>query len=400
METATRKRRRPARFTTRADYDGERARVSAQLCGLVRTRDVPIQPGDIVELNVLATQAELAKEILEGRRAAERQERDDAWPTLGFWFDEWFRLRHEEHRFGRRCKDPSWHRRLWGVVKAELENVPMRTADSELLSSLVWGTLVDRGLSDKTRLEVWLLLKAMYADAQEHGVHTPGSTLRSFYPKTNPLDGVARPAGHSKGKPVVTLDDVGRVLELLRKMFPPNHVHYWIPHVVAISAATGLRISESAHLRWRHVIDRHIDEDVVGYFEWQPGELKHGRFFRHPITPELRRLLPAERGEPEALVFKTPERVDKDVNRALKHAAGELGLPPFTSHNLRHMYAQEMRVVDASIYQIQEALGHQSFDTTLRYLRSRAQVSEIADKARPIARAIAGRVVPEGNDGA
>lgn len=44
--------------------------------------------------------------------------------------------------------------------------------------------------------------------------------------------------------------------------------------------------------------------------------------------------------------------------------------PWLNPHNLRHRHAAELREEDADLYTVMHQLGHQSLDTTAKYLRS------------------------------
>lgn len=72
-----------------------------------------------------------------------------------------------------------------------------------------------------------------------------------------------------------------------------------------------------------------------------------------------------------------------NVQRAVRAAAAKAGLPNrITPHMLRHCYATHAHEAGATARDLQEALGHNQLDTTMRYLTlSRARVRSPLDAA-------------------
>jgi len=142
----------------------------------------------------------------------------------------------------------------------------------------------------------------------------------------------------------------------------------------------GLRISEAAALRWR-------DVDLEGrYLVVRDG--KGGKDRSVPLHPILLAELAAE--PPHRPNWAVAGKVDgsgmavKSMAHIFERWLPALGLA-ISAHQLRHSFATELLRKRADIREIQELLGHESLETTQRYLaldpeRLRAAVELLPDE--------------------
>ena len=154
------------------------------------------------------------------------------------------------------------------------------------------------------------------------------------------------------------------------------------PHATAstylrLAYATGLRLTELCHLRWRDV---HAEADRMCIHVRQ-GKGGKGRLV--PLTPDTltvlqqwRALQPrAARGDdaPDWVFTARADRNkpmnDQSPQRWYRAAANAAGITKHGGlHTLRHCYATHLLESGVDVYSLQQWLGHNHVDTTARYL--------------------------------
>ena len=154
------------------------------------------------------------------------------------------------------------------------------------------------------------------------------------------------------------------------------------PHATAstflrLAYATGLRLNELCHLRWRDV---HGEADRMCIHVRQ-GKGGKGRLV--PLTPDTltvlqqwRALQPRiARGDdvPDWVFTARADRHkpmhDQSPQRWYRAAADAAGITKHGGlHTLRHCYATHLLESGVDVYSLQQWLGHQHVDTTARYL--------------------------------
>ncbi len=60
-------------------------------------------------------------------------------------------------------------------------------------------------------------------------------------------------------------------------------------------------------------------------------------------------------------------KIKSNIKRSLKTVLKKAGLENVTLHTLRHTFASQLVMVGVSLKEVQELMGHQSFETTLQY---------------------------------
>lgn len=141
---------------------------------------------------------------------------------------------------------------------------------------------------------------------------------------------------------------------------------------IITDAKTGLRVGELLALKWEDV-DLIAGQLVVRRTLWQnqEGPPKGGRNRTVPLSDEAIATLKAHRHLRGPYVFcqadgsrLTHSRVKDVVPSACRRA----GLAKrITTHGLRHTFASHLVMRGASLKAVQELLGHESIEMTLRY---------------------------------
>ncbi len=135
---------------------------------------------------------------------------------------------------------------------------------------------------------------------------------------------------------------------------------------------TGLRVGELLALKWQD-IDLVAGHVVVRRTLWhdQEGPPKGGRDRKVPLSDEALAMVKAHRHLRGPYVFceadgrrLTHSRV-KDVVPSTCRRAGLA--KRITTHGLRHTFASHLVIRGASLKAVQELLGHESIEMTLRY---------------------------------
>ena len=154
------------------------------------------------------------------------------------------------------------------------------------------------------------------------------------------------------------------------------------PHVTAgtflrLAYATGLRLNELCHLRWRDV---HAEADRMCIHVRQ-GKGGKGRLV--PLTPDTlavlqqwRALHPRAAGGEQAADWVFTSRADRSKpmhdqspQRWYRAAANAAGITKHGGlHTLRHCYATHLLESGVDVYSLQQWLGHSHVQTTARYL--------------------------------
>jgi integrase len=152
-----------------------------------------------------------------------------------------------------------------------------------------------------------------------------------------------------------TADEVVRIIERCQT-WP-----YGARWIVAIT--TGIRQGEALRLRWRHV---HLDGNEP-YID-VPGTKSEAAVRAAPLPPvavdalrEWRRT--QVRDLTDGRVFTLPQRADWQNWRDL---TGDLGLPHYRVHDLRHAFATALLEEGEDIKVVQVLIGHASPDFTRR----------------------------------
>ena len=140
--------------------------------------------------------------------------------------------------------------------------------------------------------------------------------------------------------------------------------------VMELMYGSGLRIAETASLRWDQVDLEERWIRVMGKGE-KERLVPMGRF-------AVRALSNWRSSCPEVSDFVFPGSggghiTVRTLHRAVMRSAARAGLPGVTPHVLRHSFATHMLEGGANLRVLQELLGHESLVTTQKYLKVTAE---------------------------
>ena len=141
---------------------------------------------------------------------------------------------------------------------------------------------------------------------------------------------------------------------------------------MVVALKTGLRVGELLALKWQD-IDLVAGHLIVRRTLWrdQEGPPKGGRNRKVPLSDEAQATLKAHRHLKGPYVFcnasgaRLTHSMVKDVvpSTCRRAALGK----HITTHGLRHTFASHLVMRGASLKAVQELLGHESIEMTLRY---------------------------------
>jgi len=142
--------------------------------------------------------------------------------------------------------------------------------------------------------------------------------------------------------------------------------------MVTIALKAGLRVGELLALRWTDV-DLTAGQLVVRQTLWQgqEGAPKGGRHRPVPLGDEAAAVLKAHRHLRGPYVFcdeKGGRLTHSIVRDVVPRACAQAGLAKrLTWHGLRRSFASHLVMRGTSLKAVQELLGHESIEMTLRY---------------------------------
>jgi integrase len=175
---------------------------------------------------------------------------------------------------------------------------------------------------------------------------------------SNPPTKIKRPAGERK---YLTSEEVERLLKSVRKIGRNTHRDYCL---VLMMYRHGLRVSEAIALEWRDI-------------DWQTAtiyikRLKNGKPANHPIKgDELRVLRQLQRNCSNSIWLFNSERQaplsDRTVRDIVARAGESAGLGAIHPHQLRHSCGYWLASQGLDTRLIQDYLGHQNINHTVRY---------------------------------
>ena len=158
-------------------------------------------------------------------------------------------------------------------------------------------------------------------------------------------------------------DEIHRLVEAAEG----SHIH---PMLVT-ALHTGMRKSELLNLRWS---DMDFQQRVIIVQHKEDWHTKNYRSRALQMTPALYDILMEHRkfhlelGVRSEYVFTYKgQRILDGVRKSLRTAVRKAGLGNVTLHTLRHTFASQLTMAGVSLREVQELMGHQSFETTLQY---------------------------------
>ena len=134
---------------------------------------------------------------------------------------------------------------------------------------------------------------------------------------------------------------------------------------------TGMRKSELLNLKWSDISFDRETVTVQAKIDWHT---KNYRARTIQLTPALYKVLYEHKERCEGLGIQSEyvftyrgDRIKNGVDRTLRKVVKAAGLENMTLHTLRHTFASQLVMAGVPLRDVQELMGHRSFETTLQY---------------------------------
>ena len=229
-----------------------------------------------------------------------------------------------------------------------------------------------------------------------------------------PTGGIKPPTVEQKKYRGISEDDAARLIAAAYKMGNTESIRLRNGVAVELLYNTGLRASEAIALReeqlskdgrWFHevkckgkhfrdvYIPKSFDENLNAWMKVRKFILRSWGVRRLEVCPIILPMRkPSELRGPESL-----ELYEKGLWNIVSTAAAHAGLEDVHPHTLRHGFAHELLESTNDVRLVQQALGHKSIETTMRYTeRSHDRMAEMIEGAK---NGKARSRLPEGENG-
>lgn len=139
----------------------------------------------------------------------------------------------------------------------------------------------------------------------------------------------------------------------------------YIYPILVTALHTGMRKSELFNLQWNDINFTEGTITIQGKADWHT---KNYRARTMQMTPVLESaLLELWRCRRCDYVFHNNGRRRAYIDGTLRTVCRMAGLDGVTLHTLRHTFASHLVLNDVTLREVQELMGHASYETTLRY---------------------------------
>lgn len=295
-------------------------------------------------------------------------------PTLGDFFDRWMR----DHCVANRHKTSGQisNRKIYNKHLARLAKMPLHAIDDGTIADIK-ARCAAGGLSAKTTNNVLTVLGSMLKCAAKWRVISDAPAVALL--KTQ-----------KKRMPFLPVEHYEKLVEGARRVSPQALA------LILLAGDGGLRASEILALEW---MDVDLERRVLAVRRAEVYKVvddTKGRAERNvPVTTALAEALAAIKRKSGRVMRGRGknERMDRKTLNDLVRQAERAGELPETGklHILRHTYASLLASAGASIYQLQEAMGHRDTATTAIYAKidpmALRALSDIIDRRRGTKRA-------------
>jgi len=199
--------------------------------------------------------------------------------------------------------------------------------------------------------------------------HMLTMAVRWGYIEQNVVSSVARMKYPQKSLRFLNQNEINTLLEAAEG----SHI---FPIIVA-ALHTGMRKSELFNLKWPDVDFSQQTITVQAKDDWHTKNYKSRTL---QMTPVLYKVLmehkkeQAEIGNRSEYVFTyNGQKIKYDIRDSLRTALKKAGLKGVTLHTLRHTFASQLVMAGVPLKDVQELMGHLSFQTTLQYVHLSAE---------------------------
>lgn len=254
------------------------------------------------------------------------------------------------------CK-PSSRRSIRMIIRVHLApffgDVDLRDLSAERVE-VYKATKVDAELSPKTINNHLTVLRSMLTQAVEWG-----------YCETSPMAAVDALEVPEQPFRFWDADQADAFLGGLLAAEPQ-----WFP-LFLTALRTGMRQGELLALTWGDLDFTRREIHVRQSFtEGRTGTPKNGKTRRIPMSNDVARVLRDHRHLRSDLVFCRDDGTNLSANclwKPMLRGTRRAGLPKIAFHDLRHSFASQLVMKGVPLKAVQEYLGHQNIETTMRY---------------------------------
>ena len=213
--------------------------------------------------------------------------------------------------------------------------------------------------------------------------------IRWRYIEHNPVSSVEKMRVPKRPPRFLSLEEIDRLLEASRG----SHIY----PILVTALHTGLRKSELLNLRWSDIDFHQCTITVQPKDDWHTKNYKSRTI---SLTPALYETLQEHWGQLPQLGIKSEyvftyqgEQIKRGIGDSLRTTVAKADLQNVTLHTLRHTFASQLVMAGVPLLDVQELMGHQSFQTTLQY----AHLSEEHVKKRVLQLPFAGNLAGLGH---
>ena len=158
-------------------------------------------------------------------------------------------------------------------------------------------------------------------------------------------------------------DEIERLVEASRDSY--------IYALIVTALHTGMRKSELFNLTWNDVDFEQKTVAIQSKPDWHTKNYKPRVLQMTPVLYGVlkeHRHFQLELGEKSGYVFTYEgNRINASIAKSLNRVLAKAGITGVTLHTLRHTFASQLVLAGVSLREVQELMGHQSYETTLKY---------------------------------
>jgi len=193
--------------------------------------------------------------------------------------------------------------------------------------------------------------------------HMLRMAIRWRYTDRNAVSGVDKMKVPEKQRRFLSQDEIRSLVEASRGSY--------IYPLIVTALHTGMRKSELFHLKWTDIDFSQRTVTIQSKPDWHTKNYKSRTIQLTPGLYEVlkeHKKLQLELGVQSEYVFTyRGKRIKHNIKASLKAVQKKAGLENVTLHTLRHTFASQLVMAGVSLRDVQELMGHQSFETTLQY---------------------------------
>jgi integrase len=146
---------------------------------------------------------------------------------------------------------------------------------------------------------------------------------------------------------------------------------FYVYPLLVTALHTGMRKSELFNLTWNDIDFEQKTVAIQSKPDWHTKNYKP-RVLQ--MTPVLYSVLKEHRHFQLELGYKLNyvftyegNRINASIAKSLNRVLDKAGITGVTLHTLRHTFASQLVLAGVSLREVQELMGHQSYETTLKY---------------------------------